>query len=657
MTNTNPELILVGHGSVVTDLAFSADGKTLVSAGCDDRAIVWDVETGGMRRVLKLRDHCGHIALSPDGTIAVTDDGRVWDAGAGKLLRTSSRYMAPLAISPDGRTLACSTYVLGSDLFHILLADVRSGRTVHRFPCREYQPNSVAFSADGKLVAASGADYNEDDHVIPVTTVFNRRTREIRQVLEGEAVALFGIYLERGVRLVAVSLDGTALWNAETGEFLKGISPARTSGDAFDGELTVAVSDDGQLLALGTSYGAVQVLSLATGEPILQMKALEGWLRALAFTPDSSLLATAGDDKTIRLWDAETGTCLRTLGGRGTSPVAVAFTADGASVNSIDEHGLARCWSLRSLRVTRQETNTMCALRAYDARNADLARNWWTGPTSLYRNQYGMVPAIGAISRDGSLALVGMFVSYIWNVGTQTRQGAPVDLGGNNSFVFSPDNRFLATITDTDGTKIRLHDTRTGGIVREFAAAGYSGGCDIVLAFSRDEERLAAGHADFAIDLWNTKTGKSRRLSARLGDGVCTLAFSPDGQTLAIGTAYAESVELRSLARGKKSVWLRGHADDNLSAEFSPDGALVATSARDGTVRLWESATGKLLATFQSLPDKEWVAFSPDGYFERSPGAEKFIVWKTGEDLLPADAVPAAHGNPRKPDLLGDDPK
>ena len=161
MTTTTSELIVVGHGGVVSTLAFSADGKTLVSGSYDQTAILWDVATGAMRRLWQMPDYVGSVVLSPDSATVVTNTGNVWDVPTGRLLRKSHRYLAPLACSPDGRTLACPTLVPAADHFFLLVTDLRTGRTRHRFPWSVEQPSSLAFSSDGALLAA--VSYEDQD--------------------------------------------------------------------------------------------------------------------------------------------------------------------------------------------------------------------------------------------------------------------------------------------------------------------------------------------------------------------------------------------------------------------------------------------------------------------------------------------------------------
>jgi WD40 repeat protein len=154
MTNTLPELVIIGHSNAVTALAFSADGKTLVSGSYDQTAIVWEVETGKMRKLWHLQRFGDSLLLTLDGTLLVTGDGHVWDIPTRKLLWKTNHYMVPLACSPDGKRLAYGTDYAETVWLKSL---GRSGKEM-RLVGHTDDIRAVTFSPDGSQIATGAQD-------------------------------------------------------------------------------------------------------------------------------------------------------------------------------------------------------------------------------------------------------------------------------------------------------------------------------------------------------------------------------------------------------------------------------------------------------------------------------------------------------------------
>jgi WD40 repeat protein len=225
-----------------------------------------------------------------------------------------------------------------------------------------------------------------------------------------------------------------------------------------------------------------------------------------------------------------------------------------------------------------------------------------------------------ALSSDGKM-LAGCLGKAIklWDVATGKELAT---LKGHTSLVrsvaFSPDGKTLASGSgdfespfaghDPPG-QIKLWDVATGRNI-----ANLTGHAKLVfsVAYSPDGKTLASGSYDQTIKLWDFASGKEKATLKGHDLSISPLAFSPDGKTLASGSEDY-TIKLWDLASGKEKATLKGHDKPVRSLAFSPNGNALAEGSYDSAVRLWDVKSGRSTAT----PFTGWqvlsVAFSPDG--------------------------------------------
>ena len=229
----------------------------------------------------------------------------------------------------------------------------------------------------------------------------------------------------------------------------------------------------------------------------------------------------------------------------------------------------------------------------------------------------------------------GGTVLHLWDVATATLTNT-IKQGRVGSMVFSPDSTTLASGW---GGTVHLWDVATGASIRTFE--GHTGSVNSVV-FSPDGKTLTSGGGwnDETVRLWDVKTGNHRTLEGHTGS-VDSVAFSPDGQTLTSGGADG-TVRLWNVATATLTGTLIGHEEVDTgegfsssvySVVFSPDGTTLASSGVDGTMRLWDVATGKNRAT---LSVGGSVFFTPDGETLVSEGYEAMHLWDVATGTLKA---------------------
>ncbi len=276
-------------------------------------------------------------------------------------------------------------------------------------------------------------------------------------------------------------------------------------------------------------------------------------VNSVAFSPDRRLLASGSDDKAIKLWDLESGACLRTLSGHGAAVDSLAFSPNGKLLASGSDDKAIGLWEV----VSGKRLGTLAG-HTYSV-------------TSL------------AFSPDGRLLASGSWDSTVrlWDVKSgsclHTLEHATVVV----SVAFSPDGRLLATAS---GDGIRLWDARSGKPERAFPDTP-ANDMIVAVAFSPDGRLLASGSWDHTARLWDVARAQCVRTFSGHADSVTSVAFSPDGRLLASGSwdCTARIWDVRSGAHlGDLTA---GHRVKSVT--FSPTGEYVALSSLNDA-QLWE---------------------------------------------------------------------
>jgi WD40 repeat protein len=193
--------------------------------------------------------------------------------------------------------------------------------------------------------------------------------------------------------------------------------------------------------------------------------------------------------------------------------------------------------------------------------------------------------------------------------------------------VFAPDEDILATMSFDD--TVRLWRAGDGTLLRTLASQERPGYELVDIAFSPDGALLALATSG-VTELWRVSDGTLFQTLKGQPRHTFTIAFSPDGDTLAEG-ASSGTIWLWRVRDGALLRKLKGHTKWITDVAFSPDGAVLASGSGDGTVRLWRVGDGKLLYTLEGHTwEVDSVAFAPDGRTLASAGLDRTVrLWRT----------------------------
>lgn len=517
--------------------------------------------------------------------------------------------ISSLALSPDDRILVTA----GRD-HTVRLWDVATGREVRRFSGHEDQgyndSPSAAFSPDGKIVAV-GLGSSEPICLWDAAT--GKKLRELESPHWSWGHLAFSA---DGKTLAAASeRHRIAVWNAATGRLLHQLDGGEKE---LDLTVPIAFSPDGRLLASGGLGESFHLWDVKTGKeqrlftvqpprPKGKNEASPryGLVRAVAFSPDGQLLASAANSSPLRLWEAATGKEVRSFPGYRFGSDVLAFSPDGKTLACGEYSGIVRLWG----------TATGKEIRRIDTHKA------FVSGLTYFHDGKSLVT-----SGDGTI--------QIWEI----RSGAEItpDRGHSTrivSSVLSADGRTLIT-GGRDGD-IRWWDVATGKELRRIACLTQSSLWGGTAALSPNGAMAAyqttkpaggkeAGEVHVGIELWDLAARK--KLAELWRPNISATQFSPDGKTLftklwdvkqqatfIVAWDTARGKELRTLTNNQK-----GYGESLL---LSADGKRLASVAMSSTARgversvyVRDVATGKELCRVPaSLGFDQWiVALSPD---------------------------------------------
>jgi WD40 repeat protein len=447
---------------------------------------------------------------------------------------------------------------------------------------------------------------------------------------------------EGGVQAACFAPDGRTvassggktirLWDPATGK-----ERLRLTG-ADEPIRCLAYSPDSRLLAAGCEDGVLRLWDPVAGKELRKWNAHPagrfpepGGVRHVAFTPTGESLLTCGSDKPVRLWEAATGKEIRTFEVPGGPVASFALSPDGKV--------LAATATDKRQVVHLLDTATGKAFRSFE-HPRDVV------PLAFAPDGKTLAVGFGELRQPGEVRL--------WDVASGKLVGS---LTGHEGWVlslaFAPDGKSLAT-GGYDKT-LRVWDVAS---LKETKRILHSDVPVYHVGYAPDGKAVASWGWQHTLRLWDPGTGKELHPGGGPQMSVVSVAFSPDGKLLA--SAAASDILLWDVPDRKQLRALRGHEGNVTAVVFAADGKTLASASYDGTLRLWEVATGKELR--QIPAGGRWVAclaLSTDNDTLASWNTENsaaITLWSaaTGKELrslaLPVQPMAAIHSLSFAPD-------
>jgi len=519
-------------------------------------------ETRGTRRLLTINGSFNRAQWSPDGRriLTTSENGaiRIWDAQTGREVQGAPRHerLWQIEYSPDGRQIATS----GEDGF------IRAWNTTNNSQLWEYNVQATRLE---RLY------YNTDGTRIIAVTNFSREVR----ILDSATGQLLFSRNERiasispdGKRIITVAQDGRLrLWDAETliekAQFI-----------AYDGGEWLSMTPDGYYAAsargdqylnasLGNTVTGIDRYRSTFNRPDILAARLSNTGRmthnesvvSVSVNPAGTRIASVSHDKSIKIWDLESGRLLRTIANIGGYVNAISWSPDGSRLVHGAEDNTVRIWN----------AETGAAIRTI------------SGHTD-YVNEARYSPDGRFIASCADDKLI-----KIWDAETgreiRTLRGH-TDSVGISVITWSPDGRRLASGSVEEERTIRIWDVESGRLLQSIPNQG---GRIWGLAFSPDGRRIASCTPNEPeVKIWDAENGRLIRSIPIEDSEPYSLAWSPDGRQLAVGstdgTGYIDFIDTDT-AEIIHYIWARGVPQ---SVTWTPDGRRIVASSNFSDIQM-----------------------------------------------------------------------
>jgi WD40 repeat protein len=395
-------------------------------------------------------------------------------------------------------------------------------------------------------------------------------------------------------KLLAAACENRTVivWDAETRQLLARLSShhkGNVSSVAFsrDGEWMATAGDDKEIAIWNVRrlilYGN-QTREDSQLKPLYGLK--EGHtepISALAFSPsEKEILASAGADGKVKLWDLKSKQAMATLAEQKEAVLAIAFSPDGAVLATAGADNVVKLWNVSSRRLDKT-----------------LEGGHKEPVNSVQFSTDGKL--LATASDDDSVKL--------WDIQIGKESAPPFKghLAAVRSVAFSPDGKRLATASKDSTVKVWDLCAKKELMTLE----GHESNVNSVIFLS--DSRLATASSDSSVRLWNIDERQYRKTIYAHERGVREVAFSPDGKFLASGS-NDKTVKIWDADTGQPVKTLEGHTDQVASVHFSPDSEMLASASEDKEIKIWEKAKDWMnTRTFAVGAGVNSVAFSPKG--------------------------------------------
>ncbi|MCG9127556.1 WD40 repeat domain-containing protein [Candidatus Poribacteria bacterium] len=521
-----------------------------------------------------------------------------WEIPDGAIARLGKGRINDMEYSPDGSILAVATTI------GIWIYDTETYQEQKLFTRSHQEMEKVNFNVDGTVLTGMerfGNKITRWDITLPEIEKSSKMKHDF---------PLNALYSSDGSTYATLSFKDIHLWDSKT----------KTSKHKLKGHEgyigCLSYSPDSKIIASGSKDQTIRLWDVKTGKHIQTLTEHKDQINFLSFSPDGSTLISVSADMTINFWDIDS------------RELKLTFAIQGVISNqSIKKEKIKRTFFSpdKNLLITAGENRT---IHLWDTSTGKLKHTFSDLQDDSKKTGYKKEIENVLFSPDGKsiLSLVNDYQIRMWDIATGKRITFTGDTHYLTNATYSPDGKTLATVEYPSG--IRIWDIRTGKLKRTISNfnprySSHKTEYDTYdIAFTPNGEKAIISESNGTLSLWDTGTKRWHTLIRKTKGSKRTwhqnVMLSPDGETIVSWNASKDGViRFWNATTGEHKRTIKDHIGPIRSVEFSRDGSLLASyrfSDEDKSIRLWDVATGKHTQTFSGHKDRIGsVVFSPDG--------------------------------------------